>query len=418
METAHSKGTPQAVPSDKGETNSGRPSRQAVKASKSQAVTFKASRAQQDLDQKPATDKHLADQILSQSQTDHRKLIEAVAVDMDIDPDDTHFAVFDEALQQAIMEKAGVIFPALNSGVSAQFEANDTAQTFGEHPIFEQVDLEQSELEHLDLEHLDLEHDDIAETISCVTFDASPEDLPEMQATAAQGTATPVIENILPTEAKSAAGPNPFVQVEPAVQADSAIQSEPAVQASAQGQTDLSGIVDVGDSVSKKDLVALLEGFVRIIKTDEAPTVAPLTTPTGTNIELARQNTVVTTSEASVDDRTVEIDQLRGLVIEAQDTIIKLLTDRVEDRSRIATLEAQLALIPDLQAQADRAMSVAVRTEEYRTELNKMKFELDRFRLFRVRIEGEQRKATVFNRIQKWLFSRPNAKDETLQTKQ
>jgi hypothetical protein len=359
----------------------------------------------------------LADQILSQAQTDHRKLIEAVAVDMDIDPYDTHFAVFDEALQQAIMEKAGVIFPALNSGVSAQFEANDMAQTYS-NPSFEPVDLEQSELEHLDLEHLDSEHDDIAETISCVTFDASPEDLPEMQATAAQGTATPVIENILPTEATAAAAANPFVQVEPAVQSDSTLQSEPAVQASPQGQADLSGIVDVGDSVSKKDLVALLEGFVRIIKTDEAPTVAPLTTPTGTNIELARQNTVVTTSEASVDDRTVEIDQLRGLVIEAQDTIIKLLTDRVEDRSRIATLEAQLALIPDLQAQADRAMSVAVRTEEYRTELNKMKFELDRFRLFRVRIEGEQRKATVFNRIQKWLFSRPNAKDETLQTKQ
>ncbi len=41
-----------------------------------------------------------------------------------------------------------------------------------------------------------------------------------------------------------------------------------------------------------------------------------------------------------------------------------------------------------------------------------MKFELDRFRLFRVRIEAENRKATIFNRIQKWLFSRPNAKDE------
>jgi hypothetical protein len=184
-----------------------------------------------------------------------------------------------------------------------------------------------------------------------------------------------------------------------------------------------SGIIGADDRVSKKDLVSLLEGFVRIIKTDDIETsqggsatatgiaVGP---PIGTGIELARP-TGVAINEARVDDRTVEIDQLRGLVIEAQDTIIKLLTDRVDDRSRIATLEAQLSLLPDLQAQADRAMSVAVRTDEYRTELTKMKFELDRFRLFRVRVEAEQKKGSVFNRIQKWLFSRPNAKNENTQ---
>jgi hypothetical protein len=166
------------------------------------------------------------------------------------------------------------------------------------------------------------------------------------------------------------------------------------------------------DRVSKRDLVSLLEGFVRIIKTDEGETGGA--TGTGTGIELSRDRGLMI-NEARVDDRPVEIDQLRGLVIEAQDTIIKLLTDRVEDRSRIATLEAQLNLLPDLQAQADRAMSVAVRTDEYRTELTKMKFELDRFRLFRVRVEAEQKKGSVFNRIQKWLFSRPNARDETLQ---
>jgi hypothetical protein len=172
-------------------------------------------------------------------------------------------------------------------------------------------------------------------------------------------------------------------------------------------------IIDDDDRVSKRDLVSLLEGFVRIIKTDEGSHVPATAAATGTGIELARDRGLI--NEANVDDRTVEIDQLRGLVIEAQDTIIKLLTDRVDDRSRIATLEAQLNLLPDLQAQADRAMSVAVRTEEYRTELTKMKFELDRFRLFRVRVEAEQKKGTVFNRIQKWLFSRPNARDETLQ---
>jgi hypothetical protein len=180
-----------------------------------------------------------------------------------------------------------------------------------------------------------------------------------------------------------------------------------------------SGMIGADDRVSKKDLVSLLEGFVRIIKTDDIETSqggsgAATGIAVGTGIELSR-STGIAINEARVDDRTVEIDQLRGLVIEAQDTIIKLLTDRVDDRSRIATLEAQLSLLPDLQAQADRAMSVAVRTDEYRTELTKMKFELDRFRLFRVRVEAEQKKGSVFNRIQKWLFSRPNAKNETVQ---
>ena len=82
-------------------------------------------------------------------------------------------------------------------------------------------------------------------------------------------------------------------------------------------------------------------------------------------------------------------------MIEAQDTIIKLLTDRVEDRAKIAGLETQLNILPDLQAQADRAMMVAVRTEDYRSELTKIKFELDRFRLHRVRSEVEKKKGTV-----------------------
>lgn len=79
----------------------------------------------------------------------------------------------------------------------------------------------------------------------------------------------------------------------------------------------------------------------------------------------------------------------------------------LEDRARIAGLEAQVNILPDLQAQADRAMLVAVRTEDYRSELTKMKFELDRFKLHRVRAEVEKKKGTVFSRIQRWLLSRP-----------
>ena len=219
---------------------------------------------------------------------------------------------------------------------------------------------------------------------------------------------------------------NPFVSsvTESISESADAIEASP-VETKSAPVTAQAQMIGADDRVSKRDLVSLLEGFVRIIKTDDSP--APATghginlasnnqtnNGTGTAIELAR-GTGMAVNEAHIDDRTVEIDSLRGLVIEAQDTIIKLLTDRVEDRSRIATLEAQLQLLPDLQAQADRAMSVAVRTEEYRTELTKMKFELDRFRLFRVRVEAENKKATAFNRIQKWLFSRPNKADETLQ---
>ena len=188
----------------------------------------------------------------------------------------------------------------------------------------------------------------------------------------------------------------------------SPVDDDPSPSAKAEG-TDKADS-GAGANVTKGDLVSLLEGFVRIIKTDEAALAAVA----GTGIQLSRGG-LATVSQAKVDDRTAEIDQLRGLVIEAQDTIIKLLTDRVDDRSRIAALEAQLNLVPDLQAQADRAMSVAVRTDEYRTELTKMKFELDRFRLFRVRVEAEQKKGWIFNRIQKWLFSRPSAIDETQQ---
>jgi hypothetical protein len=123
----------------------------------------------------------------------------------------------------------------------------------------------------------------------------------------------------------------------------------------------------------------------------------PLNSGTSTSLAIAQ--------DVQVNDRTAEIESLRNLVIEAQDTIIKLLTDRVEDRARIAGLETQLNILPDLQAQADRAMMVAVKTEDYRSELTKIKFELDRFRLHRVRSEVEKKKGTIWKKIQRWLFA-------------
>lgn len=156
-------------------------------------------------------------------------------------------------------------------------------------------------------------------------------------------------------------------------------------------------MVGASDKVSRKALVNLLEGFVDVLKSESEPD------------EEGRQYRVELVSsvkpiEAHVDDRTQEIENLRSLVIEAQDTIIKLLTDRVEDRAKIATLETQVALLPDLQAQADRAMAAAVKTEEYRTELTKIKFEVDRFKLFRVRSE----EGSLWARIKRW-FVKPDS---------
>lgn len=153
-------------------------------------------------------------------------------------------------------------------------------------------------------------------------------------------------------------------------------------------------LIKSDDRVSKKDLVQLLEGFVSILKTESGGELA-ISDPATQHVQI---------NAAQIDDRTAEIESLRNLVIEAQDTIIKLLTDRVEDRARIAGLETQVNLLPDLQAQADRAMMVAVRTEEYRSEITKIKYELDRFRLFRVRSEVEKKKGTPFARFQRWLF--------------
>lgn len=167
-------------------------------------------------------------------------------------------------------------------------------------------------------------------------------------------------------------------------------------------------LMRAGDKAGREQLVQLLEGFVRVLKEDgsiqscsqllEANAQLPAT------IDMDMRQGRAEIAARQLDEKAREVEGLRNLVIEAQDTIIKLLTDRVEDRARIATLETQVNLLPDLQAQADRAMSVAVKTEEYRAELTKVKFELDRFRLHRVRAEAEAKKGTVWTRIQKYVL--------------
>lgn len=108
--------------------------------------------------------------------------------------------------------------------------------------------------------------------------------------------------------------------------------------------------------VSKQELAALLESFACVLRGDA---------PNG---------------GAALADKTAEIGQLKELLLEAQETIIGLLNDRVFDRAKIAKLDAEVRLLPDLQSQANRAMGLASRSEDVQEELVQVKAEVERLR--------------------------------------
>lgn len=100
-------------------------------------------------------------------------------------------------------------------------------------------------------------------------------------------------------------------------------------------------------------------------------------------------------------DFTAEIMQLKELLLEAQETIISLLNDRVFDRAKIAKLESEARLLPDLQAQATRAMGLAMRSEEVQKEISQVRAEVERLRTSYVRSEQQQSQGFLA-----WLFGR------------
>jgi hypothetical protein len=80
-----------------------------------------------------------------------------------------------------------------------------------------------------------------------------------------------------------------------------------------------------------------------------------------------------------------EIDRLKSLVLEAQETIIKLLTDRVEDKARLATLEAQLKFLP-LQHLGDaNAIQLRNEQESLRTQLSEIRHEIQKNEIGKIR---------------------------------
>jgi len=80
-----------------------------------------------------------------------------------------------------------------------------------------------------------------------------------------------------------------------------------------------------------------------------------------------------------------EIDRLKSLVLEAQETIIKLLTDRVEDKARLATLEAQVKFLP-LQHLGDaNAIQLRNEQESLRTQLSEIRHEVQKSEIGKMR---------------------------------
>jgi hypothetical protein len=167
------------------------------------------------------------------------------------------------------------------------------------------------------------------------------------------------------------------------------------------------------DKVSRSDLVNVLEGFVNLIRnTGDNPQAE---SPRQISYEQGAAQQKLT---LQVDDKTAEVEELRCLLVEAQETIIRLLTDRVEDRARISQLESELRLLPDLQAQADRALAVAMNTEDFRRELTRVKFELERVRLAKVRAEVDKNHRSWLRGVRGWFFkTRENMNNRDVELK-
>ena len=115
--------------------------------------------------------------------------------------------------------------------------------------------------------------------------------------------------------------------------------------------------VPEGPPIARDELIAVMGSFVRAMRAQPTETLT---------VELKNKNS--------------EIGQLKELLLEAQETIIQLLNDRVLDRAKIAKLESEVRLLPDLQSQANRAMGLAMRSEDVERELAEVRAEVERLR--------------------------------------
>lgn len=124
---------------------------------------------------------------------------------------------------------------------------------------------------------------------------------------------------------------------------------------------------------SKSELASVLEGFARVLRDD------------------------VKYASISYSDHQAEVGQLKALLMEAQETIINLLNDRVFDRAKLSRLETEARFFPDVQAQAHRAANLLSQSEEMQTQLAMVREEVERLRTAYMRTQ--QKQSTWFSRL-------------------
>jgi hypothetical protein len=109
----------------------------------------------------------------------------------------------------------------------------------------------------------------------------------------------------------------------------------------------------------KSELASMLEGFARVLRDEAEPE------KTQANRE--------------------EVEELKADLSKAKDKIICLLDEKTKDKIKITTLETQLQFMPDLQAQADRAISLVDEADTIHDELSRMRFEINKAHMARMR---------------------------------
>jgi hypothetical protein len=159
---------------------------------------------------------------------------------------------------------------------------------------------------------------------------------------------------------------------------------------------------DKADSalISKADLVQILETFVTVVmegKSEQQPPHANLP------MTLHSDRSLPASVSAMMEGKNAEINELKGMLVEAQGTIIKLLTDRVEDRTKIATLESELRLLPDVQKGLDQSRILSINSENMRRDLSKVKAELDRLKIGGSESDMVAKKRSAWSSFRQWV---------------
>jgi hypothetical protein len=158
---------------------------------------------------------------------------------------------------------------------------------------------------------------------------------------------------------------------------------------------------DDNEPVTKSELVKVLETFVSLMRESKEKVDEDVHINLPSRLPKEYQPTPAEEIGEIIDAKDAEIDDLKNLLVEAQSTIITLLTDRVEDKAKLATLEAQMRYLPDYQRMQTPpseapASAASLDADDLRADLTKVKAEL-------LTIKNTAFKAG-FDKTAKWSF--------------